>query len=889
MSHGWLPGFNEQVLLEREEALAALVALAGRAATGVGGLVFLGGEAGVGKTALSGALIERTGRTLVVRRGGCDNVTTAAALGPLVDAAPELTAVLEDEAARIDRLRLFRRLRSVLADRPTLLVLEDVHWADEATLEMLRFLGRRLDGLPLLVLATFREEEVPASHPLTLLLGDLATTPGVCRMQLRPLSVDAVRRLVEAAGSELDPEQLHRSTGGNPFYVTEVVANCDEWLPATVRDAVLARASRLSVAGRQVLAAAAVLGQPADVRLLAAVSGEPEWAADECVQRGALVGNGQSWAFRHELARLAIEQTLTPGVRAQLHAGALRALPAAGVLDDRRLAHHAAGCGDRAAVLRHAPRAAGRAARLGAHREAAEQYRLAVRCWTPEAAQNAFAGQPDSAPSRADLLAALSYECYLTDQLSEAYEARRTAMELYQLGGQLSEVGTAQRWLSRLAWFLGRNAESVRHAECAVATLEPLGPSTDLAMAYSNQAQLRMLAGDPDGAVSWGSRALELARRLGDRETEMHALNNIGTAQAGYGDSITGRQQLARSLDLALADDAYEHAARAYTNLGSALQGSFELPEADRQLRVGITFCTEHGLDSWALYMSTVLAASLAEQARYVEARDYVDRVLGKPQLAPITRIRATVLAGLLAARQGGDPAGYLDEALALAEATGETQRLVPAAAARAEAAWIAGSPQLIEAEIDRAWSPAVAYPQPWELGELSWWLSVAGVHRPTPIPVAEPYALMLAGDWQAAAEAWQARRCPLRQAMALAAVPELPVARHGLELAESLGADGVRRAMLADRHARGLPLPRGPRPTSRGNPSGLTAREIDVLRLLVDGLSNAEVARRLYLSEKTVGHHVSSVLHKLGEPTRSRAVAVALRRGIVRPQPELD
>jgi DNA-binding CsgD family transcriptional regulator len=181
----------------------------------------------------------------------------------------------------------------------------------------------------------------------------------------------------------------------------------------------------------------------------------------------------------------------------------------------------------------------------------------------------------------------------------------------------------------------------------------------------------------------------------------------------------------------------------------------------------------------------------------------------------------------------------------------------------------------------------AAANPHPWELGELAWWLAVAGVRRPAPVPLARPFALMLDGDLTGAAEDWQERGCPLWTALSLAAAPGLAGARQALDLVDSIGAPAVRRAILADRHARGLPLPRGPRPTSQANPAGLTAREIDVLRLLVDGLSNADVAQRLFLSEKTVGHHVSAVLHKLGEPTRSRAVASAIRQGILAPLPD--
>jgi DNA-binding CsgD family transcriptional regulator/tetratricopeptide (TPR) repeat protein len=844
------------VLVERDRLLGTLNSLVAQAAAGHGGLVFLGGEAGVGKTSLAAALAGAAGELLTVRRGGCDNVTTADALGPLIDAVPELSTVIEDEA-ELNRLRLFRRLRAVLSQAPTLLLLEDVHWADEATLDILRYLGRRIEGMPLLVLATFREDEVVGSHPLTVVLGDLATAPGVCRVQLGPLSVAGVSQLVEASGSPLDPEQVHRSTGGNAFYVTEVLATGEQSLPATVRDAVLARASRLSPRARQVLAAAAVLGPRAELDLLVAVSGQPAVAVDECVERGMLVEAGQGWAFRHELARLAVEQTLSPAARTALHAAALRALQASGG-DDRQLAHHAAGAGNRNHVLVHAPRAAARAARLGAHREAAEQYRLALR----------FA-DPDDAATRAQLLAALSYECYLTDQLLEAHTTRHAAMELAEQLGDAAAVGTAQRWLSRLSWFLGRNSDSQRYAELAIATLEPLGDGLELAMAYSNKSQLEMLCGNPAGAVSWGNRTVELAHRIGELVPEIHALNNIGTVLATYGDPLEGSHRLARSLDLALATDAHEHAARAYTNLSSTATKTRRYAEAERHLRAGIEHSTERGLDSWRLYMSGVLATSLAEQGRYAEVDEVVRQVLCKYQLA---------------ARRGQDASGVLTEALELALPTQETQRLVPVAAARAEAAWLAGRPEQIVPEIDRVWQHAVDYPQPWDLGELSWWLSVAGVRRTSPVPVARPFALMLEGRWQAAADEWQALGCPLWQALALANAPQLAAARQALELVDALGASATRQAILRDRHAACLAVPRGPRPASRANPSGLTSREVDVLRLLVDGLSNADMADHLFLSEKTVGHHVSSVLRKLGEPTRSRAVAAAIRQGIVTP-----
>jgi DNA-binding CsgD family transcriptional regulator/tetratricopeptide (TPR) repeat protein len=591
------------------------------------------------------------------------------------------------------------------------------------------------------------------------------------------------------------------------------------------------------------------------------------------VRAGTLAGDADGWGFRHELARRAVEEQLPPAAASELHARALAALRARGGQDDRRLAHHAAGSGDAGAVLRYAPAAAARAGRLGAHLEAAEHLRVALR----------FVGDDDE--RRAAVLTALSYECYLTDQLLEAHEARYTAMELAAAAGDQMALGAHQRWLSRLSWFLGRNADSEQFAARAVTTLKPLGDGHELAMAYSNLALLRMLAGDRAGTVHWGERAIELARRIGDREAEIHALNNVGTAMASDDDAPEGRRLLALSLELALADDAHEHAARAWNNLGTVAVINHRHEDADRHLRAGLAYCDERDLDSWGLYMAAWLGRSLAEQGRYTEAEAEVGRVLRHAHLSPVSRVAAASVAGLLAVRRDRDDEGALTAAVAIAEAMGETQRLVPLASAGAEAAWLAGQLPDVVAAVDRAWPAAVAQPHRWGLGELCWWLAVAGEPRPAPMPVAAPFARMLEQDWTAAAEEWTRRRCPLWAALALAASPELADGRRALEIIDELGAPAVRRAVLRDRHAHGLPVPRGPRSSSRGNPALLTGRELEVLHLLADGLSNADLAQRLYLSEKTVGHHVSAVLRKLGEPTRSRAVAAALRRRLIAPR----
>ena len=857
------------MLVEREPELATLHEMVADALRGHARLVFVGGEAGVGKTALVTQLCAASPNGVVVRRGAAENFPTAEALGAFVDAFPELEDLLGAGGAQ-DRARLFRRVRAELSGSPTVLVLEDIHWADESTCELLRFIGRRLDGLCALVLATFRDDEVSAHHPVSALLGELAGAPDVVRMTVRALTPSAVTQLVSAAGSRLDPTDLYRRTGGNPFFVTEIVAAGTEEIPRTVRDAVIARASRLSPAAWEVLCAAAILRRRANARLIAAVAEQAPSAVDECIQHGVLVEDGDGVAFRHELARLTVEQALLPGARQSLHERALRALLVHAPHDARALAHHAAECGDDEHVLEYAPRAAEHAAGLGAHREAAAHYRSALRVKTVPR------------DVRGQLFEQLSYECYLTDELVEAVAARRRALELFELAGDAEKVGASERWLSRLSWFVGLAEDSHRYARRAVATLAPLGDGHELAMAYSNMAQLSMLAQDMPAALEWGERALELARRLDDLDVEIHALNNTGMAHL-LGDSVAeGLTRITRSLDLALATNAHEHAARAYTNLGSAAAASRRTSDADNYLRAGIAYCDEYDLRSWGHYMNAQLGMSLAEQGRYDEALHVCSVVLDHPRVAAISRIPASVVISQVGARLDRPEPALLDTAEELALATGESQRLVPVAVARAEAAWLAGDPAGVVAGVDLGWDTAVNHPDRWQLGELAWWLSAVGVTRELPIPVGAPFALMLAGKWHEAAELWEHLSCPLWTALCLARCPELDAARRALQLVDGLRARAVRDPLLRDRQRLGLPAPRTPRTTSRSNAALLTVREVEVLRLVADGLSNREVAQRLFISVKTVGHHMSSALRKLDQPTRGRAVAEAHRMGIL-------
>jgi DNA-binding CsgD family transcriptional regulator/tetratricopeptide (TPR) repeat protein len=855
-------------LLERAGPLQELGRLTLEAASGAGRVVLVGGEAGVGKTSLIRQFTRALPGKVRALWGGCDPLSLPRPLGPLVDVAPALGPAFERLLeAEVPRARLFAVVRDALQASTHILVFEDVHWADDATLDLLRYLGRRMETTRSLLIATYRDEEVGPRHPLRVVLGDLATAECVRRVALEPLSAEAVGTLAE--GSGLDPHALHHRTGGNPFFVTEVLAAGGASLPPTLCDAVLARAARLTPPARHALEAAAVLGPRFDAALLGEVARVGEAALEECLASGALTRTGAAIAFRHELAREAILEATLPARAAALHRDALaaRRRGTIGPDDFATLAHHAEAAGDREAVLDFAPAAAQRASSLRSHREAAAQYERALR----------FAGGLRPA-ERALLFEQRSYECYLTSQIAEAIAARREALALWREVGVPAKVGDSHRWLSRLSWFLGRNAEVEAHAREALAVLEPIGPEPPLAWAYSNLAQIHMLAGRAAEAVEWGGRAIAVAEDLGDREVLCHALNNVGTARSHVEDGGPGIEMLERSLKIALEHGFEEHVARAYTNLGASTLTIRRLAEARRHLEAGIAYSIEHDLDSWRLYMLGWLAVCALWEGRYADAVRIAEGMLAQPRLAVPSRIQPLVVVGCVRARRG-EPgaAALLDEALALAAETGELQRVGPVRAARAEAAWLAGDLDATRTEASDAFRLAVARGIPWMIGELGFWLWRGGGISAAPAHAAAPYALQMEGRAADAAAAWRALGCPYETALALADVDDEAALRDAHGILETLGALPLAGRVARRLRERGVrDLARRPRASTRANPSGLTTRELEVLRLVAEGLRNAEIADRLFVSPKTVDHHVSALLGKLGARSRSEAAGRA-------------
>ncbi len=853
-------------LLERDAQLAALNNALLEALAGAGRIALVSGEAGIGKTSLVEAFTNHQSNSVRVLWGVCDSLFTPRPLGPLHDMAAQFQGGVPDLlAADSNHTQLFAALLLELQRQPSILVFEDVHWADEASLDLLRYLARRIHNLPVMLVLTYRDDELAAQHPLRTLLGDMSSSSSARRIQLSPLSRQAVSTLL--GDRRTDANALHRQTGGNPFFVTEVLASEDSGIPATIRDAVLARTARLSLSGRAVLEAAAVIGMRIEPWLLDAVTGAEADAVDESIAAGILRAQGDMLTFRHELSLHTILENIPPHRKLVLHRLVLEALkqPPSAHKDLARLAHHAGAANDREAVSEYAPAAAQHAAAAGAHREAAALYTLALRFDTHLQAEQL-----------ATILGAYARECNLTEQYAEAIAALRRAAEIWARLQMPQKQGEALAAMAIMLRTSGKNAEAERINRSVISMLEELPPCRELALAYRVQATLTLSQREIAEAIQWGERAIELAKQFGDRNVLSMAYTMLGSAWL-FIDFERGQVILEKHLESALAAGNETPISNLYAYIGSCAAELYQLRYAQRKLVEGIAFTTERDLDIFTHLIQAWQALALVHLGQWDEAGQITGFLSKKLSPIVVSRIPALAAIGLLQVRSGrGQPDAALDEALRLAEGTGTLQHLGLARIVRAEAAWLQGDYQRTRAEARAAYDLALSKKHAWLAGELAFWRWRGGDQVPILDWMALPFALQIKGDWQGAAAEWERIGCPYEQARALAD-GDAQAKVSALEIFERLGALPAAAQLRETLRASGAAkLPRQPRPSTRQNPFGLTARQVDILALLVEGLSNAEIAARLHISPKTTDHHVSAILRRLEVHSRESAADLA-------------
>jgi len=846
-------------LVERGAQLDVLRAAAERVVPGAGAVALVTGEAGIGKTALVRAFAADLAPHWAVLSGGCDDLLTPRPLGPLRDVArdgpPALRAALAD-GSRDDLLEAL--LACLAGERPTLLLIEDVHWADDATIDALRQLTRRLDRVHALVVLTCRPDDVAPGHPLQALLGDLARA-AAARIPLPRLTSAGI-----AALGSVDAEAVLTSTGGNPFFVTEVLAAPDAEVPATVVDAVLARLHQLDPAAQRALEQLAVVPTHVGLELAVALLGGLD-ALAEPERRGIVTVVDGAIAFRHELARRAVERSLPLIRRIELNRAAVEVLRNRDDPDLPLLVHHAVQAGDLDTILGSGPAAAREAAAASAHRQALAHYAAVVRH-----------AQRLGAAERATLFEEYAAELYIAHRFADSARVTADAVALRRELGEDGELVRALVALSRNRWMTQEQESAWAALDEAETVAARSGDVASAALVGAHRLTLLLLGDSAAAVLEAAPEAIARAREAGRADLLAICLNYTGSAQVLRGDE-SGLTALRESLAIAVDLGAEDLAGRAYNNLAYSLWMLTWMDELDATVDEALAYSAVRDLSSHGFNQRCTQAEALLLRGRYDEAAARLDALHADVEDPGRLGEVPKRLSGVLLARRGL-PGAEQWLAPLLAEALQQPDRVLGRRAGDARAlvewCWLDDRVEVCRPLADAL--VAVGSPD-LDAAELVRWLLRAGLidrDAVTPLPgLPEAHAAGWRGDWRAAADAWKRVGAPYERALELLDSGEVDATLEGIAVLDALGAAPAAR--IGRQRLRDLGVarvPRGPVPTTRANPGGLTERQLDVLALLAEGLTNGEIAARLVVSPRTVDHHVSAVLAKLGVTTRREA-----------------
>jgi ATP/maltotriose-dependent transcriptional regulator MalT len=869
-------------LLERDNELAALETATRDAARGSGVVVLVHGEPGVGKSSLVRTFLNQLppdARTFV---GACDDLITPRALGPFRDAVRWRGGPLAEAMKNCDdRDGVFDAVIEELSHprEVTTLVVEDVHWADDATIDVLQYVVRRIASLRALVVLTYRDQDLHAEHPLRTLLGT-ASARSLRHIPVHRLSADAVRTLT--ANSDRDAASVFSVTGGNAFFVTEMLA-ADGAMPATVVDAVLARVRELDDTTRRALEQLSVVPTRVEHRLVEAVLGDLATLA-EAERRGMLRVDREHVAFRHELARRAIEESLPQTRRVALTREVMCALLKAPEVDLARVMHHAVQAGDVAAIATYGPTAGREAARAGSHQQALAHF------------EQVLLHEHDLAPAeRPRVLEEYAWELYNAHRFSEAAEAAERACELWPGVGDPGELGTAYVTLSRHRWMSGDVDGAWTALDIATEILDASDDLAGRAQAHLYPGAIRALQEQVDEAEPELLHAKALAEQAGSDSLVALCLNYLGVCamERREVDTAIGlqRESLARARAahdsgerLDVRAYAGEHIARAYANLAATLQICERFDELGEVLPEAIAYTVDHGFTSHTYNLEVRRCALLIHRGEWDEAeaalRD-LDSAVDDPGV--LGRYMLPLYGRLLARRGRPEAERVLDRAMRYADASGVPGSSVEATLAYLEWAWLTGQPQRAAARLVTALGMLHRDRDARQLAELLRYAKRAGLNDAAPFDrCPEPWRTGLTGDWFAAAVQFQADGNDYERALELAESRDVDVTMSALALLDGLGADGAAALLRLRLRALGATvIPRGPAPATKSNPAGLTNRQVDVLRLMAKGMTNAEIAEELVVSVRTVDHHVAAVLEKLQVPSRRAAAERAAELGV--------
>ena len=863
-------------LIERSWFLDALQKQFDKTSTGEGHTIFVSGEAGIGKTSLLKAFCRQQKKKSFIYQGACDALFTPRPLAPLYDIGWQIRDDFWTTNEEVeDRPALFSRFIHELdiKNETVILLFEDIHWADEATLDFIKFLARRITRLKCLFVLTFRDNEINSQHPLKNVFGHLPPD-SFTRLQLTPLSKEAVDTMAKEKGYR--GEDVYSISGGNPFYVMEILASYSAGIPDNIKDAVLSVYSRQEGKTKEIWELLSVTPAGLEIDTLSKAEPDYEKAIENCLEAKILLFEKGLIYFKHELYRRTVETSMSPFKRVMLNKKILDVLlqQEEQEIKVERIIHHAKNANDYDTVVKYAPVAAKRAASVGAHIEASKLYFTAIEYY-----------QGKDKDLLTQFYQAYSYECYLTYKIKDAIIYQVKLLNILRERNAIEETGNCLRFLSRLWWFEGNRKQAEGYAEQAVQLLEQQPVSRVKAMVYSNMSQLKMLSDHFEECMYWGEKAIAMAKELDDDEILCHALNNVGSAQMKI-ESLgwKGAEFTRQSLDIALKNSYHEHAARAYTNLGSDWICVRQYERAQKALDEGIQYCEARDLDSWTNYMLSCKARLKLETGKWDEAFSIANNLLqNEDQTAIIKIIALAVIATILMRRGEEDPLVQLLETKEKALKAGEHQRIVPAMVALLEYEWIHGKTVIEKESLDLAIKTVEEIDNMFQNSEFVFWLFMARKQFVRIPKLFDGYQLKNRSDIDRAAAIWKEIGSPYEEALALYHGNN-DDKKNAIAIVQQLGAKAVYDKMKQEMRESGIKnIPRGIRSSTKANPAFLTSRELEILQLLHEGLQNKEIGSRLFISAKTVDHHISSILFKLDVNSRTKAAQEAQRRGIIK------
>lgn len=854
------------MILERDVELSHLAELVEEIPLSGGRVVLVRGEAGIGKSTLINRFLDASSEHCHTLIGTCDDLFTPQPLGPIWDLArqePSLAAPL----AEGDRRAVMEATLDLLSRslRPTVLVLEDTQWADEATLDLVMFLGRRIARTSGLLILTYRDVEVDAEHPLRQVIGDLPPQ-NLIRMSLNRLSPQAVTSMIK--DNPFDVDEILALTGGNPLFITEVLASGIDAVPLSVRDSVLARASKLSTQARRILDLVSVIPGEAERPLIARVAEPTDMQLAEATRQGLLLVTDDSLSFPHDLQRRAIESSLTPSDRRSLNQQVLDALGASA--EPARLVHHAREADNSDAIIVFAPQAARAAIAIESTTEAAAHFRTL----------EPYLDRMEISERAAVLHDWGREEYYLNN--SDSIEILDRAIAAYRLAGDEQGLARTLTRAGRVNSTFARPTEALAYSAEAIEILERYGPSSDLAQSLGDRAFLEFFYTDRDDAVlPFVVRAMAVAEEVGDDVSMTNALNVKAHLVYSRGDK-GGMALMEESLDRAMQSGDRWGEVRALSNMAGMSGDVRDVARAVDFAQRARDTAARYEIRSVELDSQSMYSEFLLWSGDWASAENAAGEALGS---SPHVEVLSRRVLATIQARRGRDTARAAILEMWSMVQPGEGATVIdPAATAVAEYLWLSGDedPELAE-RLRGALADGIALGTPWPSGAFAFWMWKLGLLDAAPEGSADFYAWIIKGEYQRSVEFWRSRGIPYEEGLALMHGDETEQI-GAIRIFEDLGATATAnkvRQVLVDK---GVTVPRGKSLATLDHAAGLTPRQAEVLGLIAGGYTNTEIADELFVSHRTIENHVSAVLMKLDVSSRQAAVEVARTRGFLDP-----